>query len=132
MDQRSDTPRKRRLRLIPSPLCGPRSQPIATKGEFVMKNVIVITGASSGFGSLASHALARAGHAVYAGMRETRGRNAPQVEEAKRFSKEYGVDLRTVEMDVSNQPSVDAAVKVVIKQQGRIGVLIHNAGPMVF
>ena len=93
-----------------------------------MKNVIIITGASSGFGSLASHALARAGHTVYAGMRETTGRNAPQVEEANRFSKEYGVDLRTVEMDVSNQPSVDAAIKAIIEQQGRIDVLIHNAG----
>jgi NAD(P)-dependent dehydrogenase (short-subunit alcohol dehydrogenase family) len=83
-----------------------------------MKNVIIITGASSGFGSLASHALARAGHTVYAGIRETTDRNAPQVEEAYRFSKEYGVDLRTVEMDVSNQPSVDAAVKAIIEQQG--------------
>lgn len=97
-----------------------------------MKNVIIITGASSGFGSLASHALARAGHTVYAGMRETTGRNAPQVEEANRFSKEYSVDLRTVEMDVSNQPSVDAAIKAIIEQQGRIDVLIHNAGHMVF
>jgi NADP-dependent 3-hydroxy acid dehydrogenase YdfG len=44
-----------------------------------MKNVIIITGASSGFGSLTSHALARAGHTVYAGMRETTGCNAPQV-----------------------------------------------------
>ena len=97
-----------------------------------MKNVIIITGASSGFGSLASHALARAGHTVYAGMRETTGRNAAQVEDANRFSKEYGVDLRTVEMDVSNQPSVDAAIKAIIEQQGRIDVLIHNAGHMVF
>jgi len=97
-----------------------------------MKNVIIITGASSGFGSLTSHALARAGHTVYAGMRETRGRNAPQVEEANRFSKEHSVDLRTVEMDVSNQPSVDAAIKAIIEQQGRIDVLIHNAGHMVF
>ena len=97
-----------------------------------MKNVIIIAGASSGFGSLASHALARAGHTVYAGMRETTGRNAPQVEEAKRFSKEHGVDLRTVEMDVSNQPSVGAAIKTIIEQQGRIDVVIHNAGHMVF
>lgn len=44
-----------------------------------MKNVIVITGASSGFGALAARALARAGHTVYASMRETKGRNAPQV-----------------------------------------------------
>jgi NAD(P)-dependent dehydrogenase (short-subunit alcohol dehydrogenase family) len=62
-----------------------------------MKNIIVITGASSGFGSLTSHAFARASHTVYAGMTETRGRNAPQVEEANRFSKEHGVDLRTVD-----------------------------------
>jgi NADP-dependent 3-hydroxy acid dehydrogenase YdfG len=39
-----------------------------------MKNVIVITGASSGFGALAARALALAGHTVYASMRETTGR----------------------------------------------------------
>jgi NADP-dependent 3-hydroxy acid dehydrogenase YdfG len=38
-----------------------------------MKKVIVVTGASSGFGALASRALANAGHAVYAGMRDTKG-----------------------------------------------------------
>jgi NAD(P)-dependent dehydrogenase (short-subunit alcohol dehydrogenase family) len=97
-----------------------------------MKIIIVITGASSGFGALAARALAIAGHTVYAGMRETQGRNASQVEEANRFSKEHGVDLRTVEMDVSNQPSVDAAIKAIIEQQGRIDVVIHNAGHMVF
>jgi NAD(P)-dependent dehydrogenase (short-subunit alcohol dehydrogenase family) len=47
-----------------------------------MKNVIVITGASSGFGALTAGALAGAGHIVYAGMRETTGRNAPQVKAA--------------------------------------------------
>jgi NAD(P)-dependent dehydrogenase (short-subunit alcohol dehydrogenase family) len=44
-----------------------------------MRYVIVITGASSGFGALTARALARAGHIVYASMRETAGRNAPQV-----------------------------------------------------
>ena len=44
------------------------------------KQVIVITGASSGFGALTARALAKAGHTVYAGIRETRGRNAAQVE----------------------------------------------------
>ena len=47
-----------------------------------MKSVILITGASSGFGALTARALADAGHTVYASMRETLGRNAAQVLEA--------------------------------------------------
>jgi NAD(P)-dependent dehydrogenase (short-subunit alcohol dehydrogenase family) len=45
-----------------------------TRKDMGMKKIIVITGASSGFGALAARALARAGHIVYAGMRETAGR----------------------------------------------------------
>ena len=51
-----------------------------------MKHVIVITGASSGFGALAARALAQAGHIVYATMRATTGRNAPQVAEVERYA----------------------------------------------
>ena len=36
-----------------------------------MKKVIVITGASSGFGRLSANALAKVGHTVYASMRDT-------------------------------------------------------------
>src|SRR6266436_6066518 len=97
-----------------------------------MKKVIVITGASSGFGALAARALARAGHTVYASMRETAGRNAPEVAKIAAFSKENGVDLRTVELDVLSQDSVDAAVTKVIEESGRIDVLIHNAGHIAF
>jgi hypothetical protein len=72
-----------------------------------MKNIIVITGASSGFGALAARALAIAGHSVYASMRETTGRNAAQVEAAKQFAAENGVDLRTIERmwHLRNQPT---------------------------
>jgi len=49
-----------------------------------MKKVIVITGASSGFGALAARALANAGHTVYASMRETAGRNATHCATARR------------------------------------------------
>src|ERR1700724_426689 len=97
-----------------------------------MKNVIVITGASSGFGALAARALADAGHTVYASMRDTAGRNAPEGAKIAAFSKENGVDLRTVERDVLSQDSVDAAVSKVIGESDRIDVLIHNAGHMVF
>ena len=44
-----------------------------------MKEVVLVTGASSGFGLLTAQALARAGHTVYASMRESTGRNAPRV-----------------------------------------------------
>jgi NAD(P)-dependent dehydrogenase (short-subunit alcohol dehydrogenase family) len=97
-----------------------------------MKSVIVITGASSGFGALAARALAKAGHTVYAGMRDTAGRNAAQMEEAKGFSSENKVDLRTIEMDVLSEESVNAAIQKIITDDGRLDVVIHNAGHMVF
>jgi NAD(P)-dependent dehydrogenase (short-subunit alcohol dehydrogenase family) len=97
-----------------------------------MNNVILITGASSGFGRLTAEALALAGHTVYASMRNTKGRNAPVVEQMRTFSIDNGVDLRTVEMDVQSQASVDAAVAEVVAAAGRIDVLVHNAGHMVF
>lgn len=96
-----------------------------------MSNVIVVTGASSGFGALTARALADAGDIVYAGMRETGGRNAPQVEAAAAYAAEHGVDLRSVELDVSSQESVDRAVAAVEAEHGRIDVLVHNAGHMV-
>jgi NAD(P)-dependent dehydrogenase (short-subunit alcohol dehydrogenase family) len=96
-----------------------------------MSNTILITGASSGFGSLSARALADAGHAVYAGMRDSMGHNARQVGAARRYATKRDVDLRTVELDVSSQDSVEAAVETVISEQGSIDVLLHNAGHMV-
>src|SRR5712671_82338 len=97
-----------------------------------MKQIIVITGASSGFGALTARALARAGHIVYASMRETKGRNAPQVEQAKKFAKANNVDLRTIELDVASEASCDAAIQEIVAKDGRVDVVIHNAGHMVF
>ena len=97
-----------------------------------MKQVILITGASSGFGALAARALAQAGHTVYASMRETTGRNAPQVAEVARYAAEHGIALRTVELDVASSASVEAGIAEVMAQSGRLDVLIHNAGHMSF
>jgi NAD(P)-dependent dehydrogenase (short-subunit alcohol dehydrogenase family) len=97
-----------------------------------MKNVIVITGASSGFGALAARALARAGHTVYASMRETAGRNAPQVKEVEKYAAEHGVDLRAIELDVASQESCDTAIHKIVSEIGRLDVVVHNAGHMVF
>jgi NAD(P)-dependent dehydrogenase (short-subunit alcohol dehydrogenase family) len=100
--------------------------------ELVMKNIIVVTGASSGFGALAARALACAGHTVYASMRETTGRNAPQVKEVEGYAIVHGVDLHAIELDVLSQESTDAAVKTIVSKNGHIDVVVHNAGHMVF
>lgn len=96
------------------------------------KEVIVITGASSGFGALTARALAKAGHVVYAGMRAIEGRNAPHAEAAKIFAAENGVDLRPVDLDVVFDASVEAAIVKIVADQGRIDVIVHNAGHMSF
>jgi len=97
-----------------------------------VKNVIVVTGASSGFGALTARALARAGHTVYASMRETKGRNAAQVKDVEKYAADHGVDLRAVELDVSSQKSCDAGIQEIVSKNGRLDVIIHNAGHMVF
>jgi NAD(P)-dependent dehydrogenase (short-subunit alcohol dehydrogenase family) len=97
-----------------------------------MKQIIVITGASSGFGRLSANALANAGHAVYASMRDTTGRNAAQVADVEKYAGDYGVDLRAIELDVGSQTSADAAIAKIVAEQGRIDVVMHNAGHMVF
>ena len=97
-----------------------------------MKNIIVITGASSGFGALAARALAQKGHIVYASMRETTGRNAPQVKEVEKYAAAHGVDLHVIELNVLSQISTDAAIKTIISEHSRLDVVIHNAGHMVF
>src|SRR5580704_9492883 len=65
-------------------------------------------------------------------MRETSGRNSPQVASLTAFAKEHVCDLRWVEMDVASQKSIDAALKQILDENGRLDVLIHNAGHMVF
>jgi NAD(P)-dependent dehydrogenase (short-subunit alcohol dehydrogenase family) len=95
------------------------------------QKVVLVTGASSGFGAMTVRALADAKHVVYAGMRDIGGRNAKAAADARRYADERGVTLRPVEMDVSDQASVDAAVGAVLAEAGRVDVVIHNAGHMV-
>ncbi len=96
-----------------------------------MSKVIVITGAGSGFGALSARRLASAGYTVYAGIRETTGRNADRVEDAKDYADQNGVDLRTVELDISSQESCEGGIARIIEESGRLDVVLHNAGHMV-
>ena len=97
-----------------------------------MSQKIVVTGASSGFGCLTAEALARAGHTVYASMRDVAGRNAAKVASLAALARQQRLDLRVVELDVQSQASVDAAIAEIIAEAGRIDVVMHNAGHMAF
>jgi len=97
-----------------------------------MKQVIVITGASSGFGRQTANALAKAGHTVYASMRETTGRNAAVVADVEKFARDNKVDLRALELDVGSQDSADVAIAKIVAEQGQLDVVMHNAGHMSF
>ena len=79
-----------------------------------MKKVILVTGASSGIGLACANALQAKGHTVYGSSRDV-----------KRLS---SVSFKPVEMDVTDDASVKAAVDKIIKAEGKIDVLVNNAG----
>ena len=79
--------------------------------------VILITGASSGIGYDAAQTLAKQGHKVYAAARRL---------ELMEPLKPMGV--QPIRMDVTDEASMQAGVEAVIKAEGRIDVLVNNAG----
>ena len=87
-----------------------------------MSKTILITGASSGFGRDTAETLFRAGHTVYASMRGTLGKNREAAEALRKLG------IKTVELDVLDDTSVEAGVKNVLAEAGKIDVLVNNAG----
>ena len=81
------------------------------------KKVILITGASSGIGFDAAQTLARQGHLVYAAARRT-----TLMEPLKTFG------VHVIGMDVTDEDSMVKGVDTVIQAEGRIDVLVNNAG----
>lgn len=88
-----------------------------------MQKIILITGASSGFGRDTAETLAAAGHKVFAGVRDVAGRNLA-VADALRTK-----GIEPVALDVTSDPSVNAAIAAVLaKSGGKLDVVINNAG----
>ena len=98
-----------------------------------MKQVIVITGASSGFGRLSANALAEAGHTVYASMRGTTGRNAAAGRRCRKIRNGTITSICAPSNSTSvRKPRLDAAIAKIVAEQGRLDVVMHNAGHMAF
>jgi len=73
-----------------------------------------------------------AGHAVYASMEDTKGRNAPLASQMDAFARQHNIQLSAIELDVSSQESVNSVFNAVISENGRLDVVIHNAGQIVY
>ena len=87
-----------------------------------MPKNVVITGANGGFGRLTTLSLLNRGHAVAAGIRDVDGRNRRAADELR----EAGAHV--VELDVTNDAAVTAAIAHAIDTFGNVDVVIHNAG----
>ena len=89
---------------------------------------ILITGTSSGFGKLTAETLARAGHRVFAGMRDPNGKNAAAAAELIAKGNGHGGSLEVVDLDITSDASVDAAIAFVDERAGGIDIVVNNAG----
>ena len=88
-----------------------------------MKKVVLITGSSSGFGELTTRSLSKAGYTVYATLRNKSGKNAEKARELEALD---GVSV--LDLDVTSQSSIESAVNTVISREGKVDVLVNNAG----
>ena len=82
-----------------------------------MKKVILLTGASSGIGYQTAESLEKEGHIVYGAARRT---------EKMETLKQFGV--KPIYLDVTDEESIKSAIDTIIGNEGRIDVLINNAG----
>lgn len=91
--------------------------------------IILITGASTGFGNLTAKLLAQNGHTVYATMRDTNGKNKAHKDALLDWAKSHQANLRVVELDVTQDKSVEDAKALILSEtNGSIDVIINNAG----
>jgi NAD(P)-dependent dehydrogenase (short-subunit alcohol dehydrogenase family) len=85
--------------------------------------IALITGTSTGIGLATAVALGRAGHNVYAAMR-----NPKRTSELRTIAKQEVLPIVILPLDVDDDDSVRGAVDRVLAERGRIDVLVNNAG----
>ena len=95
------------------------------------KQIVLVTGAGSGIGKLTALSLAEAGHVVYASMRDIAGRNNARAAELRALAAQKKLQLHPLELDVLSQESADAAAATIVREQGHLDVVMHNAGHLV-
>jgi len=93
-----------------------------------MAQTILVTGSTSGFGRLTVETLARQGYIVFAGMRAAAGKNAPAAEALRALAQRERLSLQIVEIDVTDDASVERAIAESIETTGRLDVVVNNAG----
>lgn len=95
-----------------------------------MSNVLV-TGSSSGFGHATVVALAERGHTVFATMRDPSDKNRAASEELARLAKSKKLAIHVLELDVTSDASVKAAVDAAVERAGKLDAVVNNAGYLV-
>jgi NAD(P)-dependent dehydrogenase (short-subunit alcohol dehydrogenase family) len=93
-----------------------------------MAQTILVTGSNSGFGRLTVETLAHQGYIVFAGMRAVAGRNAPAAEELRALAEREQLALHIVELDITDDASVEQAITSIVAITGRLDVVVNNAG----
>ena len=93
-----------------------------------MAQTILVTGSTSGFGRLMVETLARQGYIVFAGMRAVAGRNVSAAEELRVLAEREHLALRIVEIDITDDASVEQAIESLTGITGRLDVVVNNAG----
>src|SRR5262245_15083340 len=94
----------------------------------MQEQVVLITGCSSGFGELIARTLAEGGHYVFATMRGVKGRNEAAATALAEWGRTHNLKLDVLEMDVTEDESVNDAVAEAMSRAGRIDVVVNNAG----
>jgi len=92
------------------------------------KPTVLITGASSGFGLLTAKALTRKGHTVFATMRDSRVKNAKAASDLTHHASKTPGRIHVLDLDVTDESSVQAAVDKALSLEGVIDVVVNNAG----